>query len=528
MNLFELFVRIGVDDQASDNVSKLSAKLGGGLKTAAKIGVAAVSAATVAIAAMTKQSVESYAEFEQLVGGANLMFGDAFQTVMKNSQEAYRTVQMSQNEYLKQVNGFATGLKTALGGNEQQSAELAHNIIKAQADIVAATGNTQENVANAFAGIMKSNFTMLDNLQIGITPTKEGFQQVIDKVNDWNKANGKATKYQMGNLADMQSALIAYIEMVGMSGYAQAEAAGTISGSLAMTKAAWSNLLTGLADDNADVEQLMVDFVDSFVTAANNIAPRVGVALDGVGLLVEKGIPVLMDKIPEIIKSSFPKLLQSGEAVIVTILNGIIENQGSIGEGAEQAIDTLISAIKRLLPLVFDAGLKLLGQFALGAIKAVPELLSLAPAIFNAFIDSLTNISQDIVDNSDEIVEWIQEGIEKGWNGLVTWFESLWDSLFGNLNVNVGVNGSNNTNPDGTAANGLPYVPYDGYIAELHKGERVLTAIENKKYGSGNSGTFGDVNITVYGANYGTPRELAQAISEELQMLTERKAAVYG
>ena len=160
MNLFELFVKIGVDDQASDKISNLSSKLGKGLKTAAKIGVAAVGAAATGITALTTAAVKNYAEYEQLVGGAELMFGKAYDTVAKNAQDAYKTVQMSQNEYLQQVNGFATGLKTALGGNEQAAAELAHNIVKAEADIIAATGNTAENVQNAFNGIMKSNFTI--------------------------------------------------------------------------------------------------------------------------------------------------------------------------------------------------------------------------------------------------------------------------------------------------------------------------------------------------------------------------------
>ena len=160
MNLFELFFKIGVDDQASSKLSDLSSKLGKGLKTAAKIGAAAVGAAAAGITALTKASVNNYAEYEQLVGGAELMFGKAYETVAKNAQDAYKTVQMSQNEYLQQVNGFATGLKTALGGNEQAAAELAHNIVKAEADIIAATGNTAENVQNAFNGIMKSNFTI--------------------------------------------------------------------------------------------------------------------------------------------------------------------------------------------------------------------------------------------------------------------------------------------------------------------------------------------------------------------------------
>ena len=115
MNLFELFVKIGVDDQASGKISDLSSKLGKGLKTAAKIGAAAVGAAAAGITALTKAAVNNYAEYEQLVGGAELMFGKAYETVAKNAQDAYKTVQMSQNEYLQQVNGFATGLKTALG-----------------------------------------------------------------------------------------------------------------------------------------------------------------------------------------------------------------------------------------------------------------------------------------------------------------------------------------------------------------------------------------------------------------------------
>ena len=160
MNLFELFVKIGVKDEATKIVESISSKLGNGLKTAAKIGTAAVGAAAAGIVALTKSAVENYAEYEQLVGGAELMFGKAYDTVAKNAQEAYKTVQMSQNEYLQQVNGFATGLKTALGGNEKAAAELSHKIVKAEADIIAATGNSAENVQNAFNGIMKSNFTI--------------------------------------------------------------------------------------------------------------------------------------------------------------------------------------------------------------------------------------------------------------------------------------------------------------------------------------------------------------------------------
>lgn len=201
MELFKLLGRIAISgaDEAKNEVSETTehAKRKGAelLKTIGKIGAAAVAAGSTAVLAIGKQALSAYADYEQLAGGAELMFGEAYDFIAEKAKNAYSTVQMSQNDYLQQVNGFATGLKTALGGNEQAAAELADRIINAEADVVAATGNSQEAVQNAFNGIMKSNYTMLDNLQIGITPTKEGFQEVIDKVNEWNAANGRATAY---------------------------------------------------------------------------------------------------------------------------------------------------------------------------------------------------------------------------------------------------------------------------------------------------------------------------------------------
>lgn len=223
------------------------------------------------------------------------MFGDAYDFVAEKARNAYKTVQMSQNDYLQQVNGFATGLKTALGGNAQAAAELADKVITAEADVVAATGNSQEAVQNAFNGIMKSNYTMLDNLQLGIAPTKEGFQQLIDKVNEWNAENGEATSYTIDNLADCQAALVDYIEMQGLAGYAANEAAGTIEGSTASMKAAWQNLATGMADSNADMEGLTKDFVDSVFTAGKNIIPRVQQIVTGVGTATVEAISYLRE-----------------------------------------------------------------------------------------------------------------------------------------------------------------------------------------------------------------------------------------
>ena len=399
MNLFELFVKIGVDDQASGKLKDIGGKLGNGLKTSAKIGMAAVGAAAAGITALTTAAVNNYAEYEQLVGGAELMFGEAFETVMKNSKNAYKTVQMSQNEYLQQVNGFATGLKTALGGNEQAAADLAHKIVQAEADIVAATGNTQENVANAFNGIMKSNFTMLDNLQIGITPTKEGFQEVIDKVNAWNAEMGNATNYQMGNLADMQSALVDYIDMVGMSGYAQAEAAGTISGSLAAMKGAWQNLLTGLADGNADIGELVNNLVTTIVgdgTEENlgvfgNILPAVQAALTGASTLVRELIPQIVQIIPAVITENLPILAEAAISIIQSLVDGISKNQKELMKTAFEVITFWAKSLIEMLPQIVELGLELIVSLANGIADSLPELIPTIIDVILQIVDTLTD-----------------------------------------------------------------------------------------------------------------------------------------
>lgn len=300
-NVFELFATISLDtdeyerklkdseNKTSTFADVLKANLASGVIIAGVKKLAGV------VADVGKAAYTSYARYEQLADGAQLMFGDAYDFVAEKARNAYKAVQMSQNDYLQQVNGFATGLKTALGGNVQAAAKLADKVITAEANVVAATGNTQEAVQNAFNGIMKSNYTMLDNLQLGITPTKEGFQQLIDKVNEWNAENGEATSYTIDNLADCQAALVDYIEMQGLAGYAANEAAGTIEGSTASMKAAWQNLATGMADSNADMEGLTKDFVDSVFTAGKNIIPRVQQIVTGVGAATVEAISYLRE-----------------------------------------------------------------------------------------------------------------------------------------------------------------------------------------------------------------------------------------
>lgn len=392
----------GAGDEAG---KKAGSSFASSMGSAIAKGTAVVAgAAATAVSAAVKGAVEGFAEYEQLVGGAELMFGSAFDTVAKNAQNAYKTVQLSQNDYLQQVNGFATGLKTALGGNEQAAADLADRIVTAEADVVAATGNSREAVENAFNGIMRSNFTMLDNLQLGITPTKEGFQSLIDSVNAWNAENGQATQYTISNVADCQAALIDYIEMQGLSGYAANEAADTISGSAASVKAAWENMIVGLADDNADFEGNITALVDSVAVFAENLLPRIQIALGGVSEVIRNLAPVIIGELPGLIGSVLPDILDAALDVIVAVAE-------FLPAVLPEIISTLVSFFVDSIPTIVDTGVTLLTSLTDNLPAIIDQLLAAIPEIVMALADALIDAIPQIAESGFRLLSSIWEDL---------------------------------------------------------------------------------------------------------------------
>ena len=160
MNLFELFIKIGVDDQASKKLSTLSSKLGNGLKTAAKIGTAAVAAAGTAIVAIGKQAIDQYAEYEQLVGGVETLFKQSADTVMGYAENAYKTAGLSANEYMNTVTSFSASLLQSLGGDTEAAVKYADMAITDMSDNANKMGTSMEMIQNAYQGFAKQNYTI--------------------------------------------------------------------------------------------------------------------------------------------------------------------------------------------------------------------------------------------------------------------------------------------------------------------------------------------------------------------------------
>ena len=416
----------GVGEEAGKSFGGGFGKVLGGIGKGAAVAIGAASTAAIKV---TKSAVDSYAEFEQLEGGAKLLFGDAFQTVINNADAAYKTVQMSTNDYLQTANSYATGLKEALGGDAEAAAELTNKIITAQADIVAATGNSQENVANAFAGIMKNNFTMLDNLQLGIKPTKEGMQEVIDKMNELN-----GTKYEMGNLADMQAAIVDYVGYVGMAGYASKEGADTIQGSLATTKAAWSNLLTAISQgDDWDIGLFIDHFVEAVEDLMGNVMPIVEKSLVGITELVVTLAPMIADKLPGLVDQLLPSLLSAAISLIMGLIQALPSILNALISVLPSALVQIINALIDALPLLIDGAISLV----LGIVEHLPEIISALidamPTIVTKLVTALIAAAPKLLEASGQLAFALMKGLIEAIPQIVSAVFQILSSIFTTL-----------------------------------------------------------------------------------------------
>lgn len=502
MNLFELFVKIGVEDQASSQISKITKGLGNGLKTAAKVGTAAVGTAAAGIAALTKSAVEGFAEYEQLAGGAQKIFDQMdYSRIEQDAQNAYKTMNISASEYIATMNDVGATFAATMG--DEAGYNAAKTGLQAIADYASGTGKSVDVLSEKFTMITRStsSYQSIADQFSGILPaTSKDFLAQAQAAGILSDSYTELTQVPIAEYQQAVSEMLKKgVEDLGLAGNTASETANTISGSLNAAKAAWSNLIVGIADENANFEELVNNFVETLVGdengeggVINNILPRVEVAMEGAGKLVEALMPVIIDKVPTIINDWLPKILNSGISIIRSILDGMVQNQGDIVSGAVTTINTLVNGIVDNLPEILVTGVMLIGQIAAGLIQGLPDLIYRIPEIISEIWNAFADNSDVFLEIGKSIVVGIWNGIVALWNTLVDSLSDLVNGLFGGsstMTANVNVNGSH--------ANGLSYVPFDGYVAELHKGERVLTAAEARGYNSRSNNSYDERPIKI-------------------------------
>lgn len=465
--------RIIIDTQIDSKGAEKGVKgLGGKLGSLAKTGAVAITglatAASGVVTALTTLSVKQYAEYEQLVGGVETLFKKSSGQVMKYANDAYKTAGLSANEYMKTITGFSASLLQGLGGDTKKAAEIGNMAVTDMSDNANKMGTSMEMIQNAYQGFAKQNYTMLDNLKLGFGGTKGEMQRLLAEA---QKISG--FKYDISNFNDIIEAIHVIQTEMGITGTTAKEASETIEGSLNMTKSAWTNLLTGMADDNANFDVLVQNLVNSLGTLGKNLLPRIKIAIEGIGELIRTLLPKILDEIPEMMASLFPKSMQQD---IKRIFEGIAEAIKTAADVAMQWLPKIIEGFAWILDnsnaiatgivgigtalMVFNVANMVMGLVkAFQAAKLAEEGLTVAQWLLNTamlanpiglIIAAIAGLVAAFIYlwNTNEgfrnffINAWnmIKDGFIAGWNGMIafftetipSWIESI-KAWFGSL-----------------------------------------------------------------------------------------------
>jgi len=430
MNVFDLVASLRLDSseyeegmgKAQSTLGKFGSAAASGLATAAKATAAMTTAAAGATATLTKSAVEGYAEYQQLVGGVDKLFGEASVKVQQYAEDAYKTSGLSANEYMEQATSFSAALINSLGGDTAKAADMTDVAMKAIADNVNTFGSDIGSVQNAFQGFAKQNYTMLDNLKLGYGGTKEEMERLIADANTYAASIGEASNLSTGSFADIIQAIELIQQKQGIAGATAKEASTTISGSLGMVSSSWKNLVVGIANGNANMSKLINNFVSSIKSAAGNLLPQISQALDGVGELVTGLAPVIVDAIPVVVNEVLPSLLESGATLITTLLEGLSSQSDQVANGAVMIITLLITTISENLPLIIEAAISIITNLANGLAEQIPQLV---PVI----LDAIILIVNTLIQNAPQLLKAALTLIMALAKGLIDYLPKLIEQL---------------------------------------------------------------------------------------------------
>ena len=442
-------------DEAVDTGDKIEKsgsaweKFGGAAKAAAKVALAAVAAIGTGVVALTKQAVESYAEYEQLIGGVETLFGAGGQsleeyaksvgksvgevegeykklmgaqsTLIKNANNAYKTAGMSANEYMSNVTSFSASLISSLGGDTEKAAAAADRAMTDISDNANKMGTDMQSIVDTYQSLARGNYQMLDNLKLGYGGTKSEMERMIADANKVKEANGEMANLSVDSFADVTEAIHIIQNEMGITGTTAEEASSTISGSVGAMKAAWQNLLTGIADDTQDFDQLINNFVDSFDKAAKNILPRVATALKGVVRLVEKLVPqippllnellpIVLDGVMNVVQGlvqAFPSVISTILEIFPQLVSSIISMAPMIQSAILDIIIQVIQMLSSMIPTIVNSIMMVLPQLIDRLISAIPQLLNAAIQLLSALVKAIPVIVTQLLHELPSIIETI-------------------------------------------------------------------------------------------------------------------------
>ena len=402
---------------ATNTASKMSSVMKGIGSSAIKVGkglaVAGAAAAT-AVTALVSKSVGAFADYEQLTGGVETLFGaggrsveeyaqsvgksvsdiqgkydslmSAQNVVLENANKAYMTAGMSANEYMDTVTGFSASLISSLGGDTNKAADYANSALVDMSDNANKMGTDMESIKNAYQGFAKQNYTMLDNLKLGYGGTQEEMKRLLS---DAEKLTGQ--RYDISSFADITQAIHAIQTQMDITGTTAKEASTTISGSWGSLKAAFQNVLVGLTTGGDMFDQSLDALINTAVTFGQNIIPAIKGALSGVGYLIEGLAPVIGETIPPLINDLAPTLANSAVSLISSLVNGLTQNATQFSECLSNMIIVAVAGISTVVPQLLDAASKIVSNLMQGLTNSMPQIVNGAVTLVEGLVNGLVN-----------------------------------------------------------------------------------------------------------------------------------------
>lgn len=454
MNLFELCVKIGADvtdvnkgiDETEKKTYGLGEKIKNGLAAVGKAAVVGVTAAATAIGTIGTKAIQSYADYEQLVGGVETLFGTSAESaeeyaaqtgeavddvrmkwaslsraqniIMYRAQNAFKTAGLSANEYMETVTSFAAALVSSMGGDTEAAAQRADLAITDMADNANKMGSSMESIQNAYQGFAKQNYSMLDNLKLGYGGTAKEMYRLLSDAKEIDETfDAVFSLDEKGHLEANYSDIVQAIHIVqtemGITGTTAKEAASTIQGSFGMVKAALQNLVTGLADPNQDLGTLVGNFTDSVVVAGNNLIPRIQELLPRIVEAVSALMGTVSTQLPGILGSTLPSLIEGASNLVTGLMSALPEILTVLGDIAPTAIGILVPALLELLPEIVQTGIDVIASLVQGIADALPELIPAATEAIIKIAETLTDPGNlgNLVDAALEIILALADGI---------------------------------------------------------------------------------------------------------------------
>lgn len=422
---------------ATNSASKMSSVMKGIGSSAIKVGkglaVAGAAAAT-AVTALVSKSVGAFADYEQLTGGVETLFGaggrsveeyaqsvgksvsdiqgkydslmSAQNVVLENANKAYMTAGMSANEYMDTVTGFSASLISSLGGDTNKAADYENSALVDMSDNANKMGTDMESIKNAYQGFAKQNYTMLDNLKLGYGGTQEEMKRLLS---DAEKLTGQ--RYDISSFADITQAIHAIQTQMDITGTTAKEASTTISGSWGSLKAAFQNVLVGLTTGGDMFDQSLDALINTAVTFGQNIIPAIKGALSGVGYLIEGLAPVIGETIPPLINDLAPTLANSAVSLISSLVNGLTQNATQFSECLSNMIIVAVAGISTVVPQLLDAASKIVSNLMQGLTNSMPQIVNGAVTLVEGLVNGLVNNIPLLIMGAVQLVASLANGL---------------------------------------------------------------------------------------------------------------------